>query len=87
MQKKLTLRMEKSLIDYAKAHARKRGTSVSKLVADYFEGMAKLEKGEQNEDADDFEDLPPVTRSLIGIASASEATEEDYYRHLEEKYQ
>ncbi len=39
MQKKLTLRMEKQVIDYAKRYAGERGLSVSRLVADYFKGL------------------------------------------------
>ena len=36
MQTKLTLRLEEQLIERAKAHAKKRGKSVSQMVADYF---------------------------------------------------
>lgn len=87
MQKKLTLRMEKDLIDYAKEQARERGTSVSKMVADYFAGMARLEKAQkEGGEAFDPSDLPPITRSLVGSLKGSDLTEEDYYRYLEEKY-
>ena len=30
------------------------------------------------------EQLPPITRSLLGVAKG--VSEEDYYRYLEEKY-
>ncbi len=30
--------------------------------------------------------LPPITRSLLGIAKGAKVDEEDYYRYLEEKY-
>jgi hypothetical protein len=39
----------------------------------------------EKSDDDRFrEQLPPITRSLLGIAKG--VTEEDYYRYLEEKY-
>lgn len=79
MATKLTLRMDETLIETAKGEARRRGTSVSRLVADYFERLKRL-------GADDEETLPPITRRLRGIAAGSELTEEDYRRHLEEKH-
>lgn len=36
MVTKLTLRIDETLIEQAKGEARRRGTSVSRLVADYF---------------------------------------------------
>lgn len=39
MSNKLTLRLDKELIDRAKKHAKQQGTSVSKLVANYFEAI------------------------------------------------
>ena len=44
MQTKLTLRMDDELIARAKAHAKKRGKSVSQLVADYFYVLEKVEE-------------------------------------------
>ena len=43
MQTRLTLQMDDKLVALAKAHAKKRGKSVSQLVADYF-SMEKIEK-------------------------------------------
>jgi hypothetical protein len=65
MKKKLTLRLEDSLIRQAKRYAKKRGTSVSKLVADYFAVI-----GEQNSEPEN-EELPPLTASLSGILSSA----------------
>lgn len=79
MANKLTLRMDESVIEQAKKEARKRGTSVSRLVASYFERLKRLESDEE-------ERLPPITRRLRGIAAGAELTEEDYRRHLEEKH-
>jgi hypothetical protein len=79
MATKLTLRMDESVIEQAKKEARRRGTSVSRLVASYFERLKRLETDEE-------ERLPPITRRLRGIAASAELTEEDYRRHLEEKH-
>jgi len=76
MATKLTLHMDKDLIELAKRVARKRGTSVSRLVADFF---AALDRAAE-------EELPPITRSLWGIAAGTGADEEDYRRYLEDKH-
>lgn len=81
MRKRLTLRMEKDLIDYAKVYAKEHGTSVSKMVANYFAAVAAKEKNIPPED----EDFGPITHSL-GAEPTQEVTEEDYYRYLEEKH-
>ncbi len=78
MQTKLTLRLEEDLINQAKKYAAIEGKSVSKIVADYFSLLV------QNNQITDS-DLPPVTRSLIGILSSS-INEEDYRQYLEKKY-
>ena len=79
MQTKLTLRLDSALIRRAKAHARRRGTSVSQLVADYF---ALLEAPPAPAEPS----LPPITRSLYGALAGSALDEEDYHAYLEEKY-
>jgi hypothetical protein len=78
MQTKLTLRLERELIERAKKIARRRGKSVSKMVADYFRTLESVEK--QNHE------LGPLTRSLRGILRGSSVDEPDYRRHLEEKH-
>jgi hypothetical protein len=76
MQAKLTLRMEESVIRKAKRLARKRGKSVSKIISEYITD----EPDEQL-----VEELPPVTASMVGVLG-HEAKEQDYKKHLEEKY-
>lgn len=78
MQTKLTLRLEKNLINQAKKYAASEGKSISKIVADYFSLLVQ-----QNQTIDS--ELPPITRSLIGILSSS-IDESDYHQYLEEKY-
>lgn len=78
METKLTLRLDGDLIEQAKREARKRGTSLSRMVADYFRGIASRPKGGKP--------LPPVTASLLGSMRGKRADREDYRRHLGEKY-
>ena len=78
MSSKLTLRIDERLIKKAKAYARKKGKSVSALVADYF-SLLEVER-------DKREELPPKVLSLRGILKDKEVSLEDYKRHLEEKY-
>jgi hypothetical protein len=76
MQSKLTLRMEESVIRKAKRLARKRGKSVSKIISEYI----TKEPDEQL-----VEELSPLTASMVG-ALGHEGKEQDYKKHLEEKY-
>ncbi len=78
MQTKLTLRLDKDLIEQAKVHAKKEGKSLSKTVADYFQLLS--------EHADKTNSLPPITRSLIGILNAKTIDEEDCKKQLLKKY-
>ena len=77
MQTKLTLRLEEQLIERAKAHAKKRGKSVSQMVADYF---ALLDR------EDRLETLAPLTRSLHGTLRGTDVDEDTYREHFEEKH-
>ena len=78
MNTKLTLRMDESIVRKAKIEAKRRGKSVSRMVADFFESIG-LEQTSEN-------DLPPTTASLVGILEGKEISEEDYKKHLQEKY-
>jgi len=79
MKNKLTLRLDDSLIRRAKKRAKQKGTSVSQMVADYF---ALIEAEQPSIDRG----LPPITASLTGILKNQEVQEEDYRKHLEQKY-
>ena len=77
MQTKLTLRLEESLIQQAKNYAREHDKSLSQVVADYFQILTQQSKKT---------DTSPITKSLIGVLDAGNIDEEDYKKHLEEKY-
>ncbi len=77
MQTKLTLRLEDSLIQQAKDYAKQHDKSLSQVVADYFQ-MLTQESGKSG--------ISPITKSLIGILDSNNIDENDYKKHLEEKY-
>ena len=81
MQTKLTLRMDEKLVRRAKAYAKREGKSVSQIVADYF-SLLRQPSGENGGAAP----VLPLTQSLRGILRGAEVDEEDYRRHLDEKY-
>ena len=81
MQTKLTLRMDHKLIRRAKSHAKRRGQSVSQVVADYFSLLDKVEEQPQQE-----REIFPIVHSLRGLLKGSGLDERDYKRYLEDKY-
>ncbi|HET54699.1 MAG TPA: hypothetical protein ENN33_05715 [Ignavibacteria bacterium] len=79
MQTKLTLRIDKKIIEKAKRISRKRGESISKMVSDFI----------QNEDSKENESVevyPPITKKLKGLIKEKDFKKDDYYNYLEEKY-
>ena len=81
MQTKLTLRLDEDLIREAKALARQRGTSLSRLVADYFRALSRSCPERPDEEA-----LPPLTRSLVGALHEADLDEEDYRADRAQKH-
>ena len=79
MQTKLTLRLEEALINQAKAYAKHRGKSVSQIVADYFALLGTDTQPVEQE-------VGPITQSLRGALRGTGVDEQDYRKHLEEKY-
>lgn len=82
MQTKLTLRMDDVLIEQAKQYAQEHGSSLSQLVAEYFTVLVATSE----DDASFKENLPPITRSLLGVLKGKTIDPEDYKRYLKEKY-
>ena len=83
MATKLTLRMDERLIEVAKRHAAAHGTSVSRLVAAYFEALqalsANVERGA----------LPAASdriMALVGVLPSESEPEQAYRAHLERKH-
>ena len=79
MQTKLTLRLDDNLVRKAKNHARRKGTSVSRMIADYFQFIQGDKKEPRIRSA-------PLTASLQGLMRKSALDEKDYKMYLEGKY-
>ncbi|NND06629.1 MAG: hypothetical protein HKN87_09630 [Saprospiraceae bacterium] len=61
MDRKLTLSLDKKVIEKAKEFARKHQTSLSRMVESYFESLT-------SEELDDFEiEVTPLVDSLCGV--------------------
>jgi len=83
METKLTLRMDEKVIQAAKAHARKRGMSLSKLVADYLKLISS-----KTTSASIFGPAP-ILSEITGVlqkGSGRKNSRQQYHSHLEEKY-
>ena len=78
MNTKLTLRMDEKVVRKAKIAAKRRGKSVSRMVAEFIEGLGSQPVSKES--------LPPTTASLIGILNGQDVSEYDYKTHLREKY-
>jgi antitoxin component of RelBE/YafQ-DinJ toxin-antitoxin module len=84
MQTKLTLRIDETLVEKAKAWAKKRHISVSQAVAEFFAQLP--ENGGPGK-------LSPWTRRLIGVAAKEERAptdeeiQKDYLNHVQRKHQ
>ena len=79
MQTKLTLRLDERLIKQAKKYARQTGKSVSQMVADYFTLLGPSEMRDNSQ-------YTHTVQSLKGVLRSGGVDEEDYRRHLGEKY-
>ncbi len=85
---KLTLRLEEELIDRAKRAARERKTSVSKMVAGFFESIEDR-RPEGRGDEGRVSEGGEITRRLRGSIRSERggsADEEGYRRYLERKH-
>lgn len=82
MTNKLTLKLDKNIIEQAKQYAKLKNTSLSELVENYF---AILISQVQTEDAGNA----PLTKELLGVAEDNERMNlnEQYTDYLIEKYQ
>lgn len=81
METKLTLRLDDSLIQQAKDYAKQHDKSLSLVVSDYFRALTSNEQQPAKATAN-----APITQSLVGILSADDVTQDDYKKHLEDKY-
>ena len=81
MDTKLTLRLDKSVIQQAKEYARTHQTSISSLVEAYLALLTRSETSSQT--------ISPTVRQLTGVIDLKKADldQENYRDHLAKKYQ
>jgi hypothetical protein len=71
----LTLKLDGDIIEQAKTYARKKNTSLSKLIELYL-GLLIAPK--------DNQDVTPLVKSLFGVINIPKSV--DYKKHLLDKY-
>lgn len=76
MDTKLTIRVPKHLLEYAKRHAKTHQTTLTALISAYLQHIPCESEGL---------DRAPVVRRLTGLLSPDDSID-DYKIHLEEKY-
>ena len=76
----LNLSVDEANVERARRYVERHETSISKFVNEIFSKLPL-----EDDEAEFLASLPPITRRLYGIA-AGPADEEDYRRHLLEKY-
>jgi hypothetical protein len=80
METKLTLKLEDAVIKRAKRYAKKRKTSLSKLVENYLDSVSSPGKGDIK--------ISPIVKSLSGIINLPPDFnyKKEYSEHLWKKY-
>jgi dsDNA-specific endonuclease/ATPase MutS2 len=80
MDTKLTLVLDKRIIERAKSYASTKKTSLSKLIESYLDRVTAEEKPE--------EEISPLVKSLSGVISIPENIDykDEYGKHLANKY-
>jgi hypothetical protein len=80
MNTKLTVKLNKRVIDDAKAYARNHRTSLSRMIESYLDAMT-------NKEIKEFE-ITPLVESLSGVVSLPNDYDykDDYSKFLNEKY-
>lgn len=72
--KKLTLSVDEHTIEKARIYSKKHNTSISRLVSGFLDQLAEPD-----------EQTTPRVQRLMGLLP-SDLDEEEYQRHLDEKY-
>ncbi len=80
MDTKLTLKLDKLIIENAKAYAKEKNISLSKMIENYLQAITN----KQNKEIE----ISPLVQSLIGvIGNQNEDEKKDYTDYLSKKYQ
>ncbi len=80
MNTKLTLNLNKSIIESAKDYAKENSVSLSKLIENYLSSLTKKQQKEIK--------VSPLVESLTGIipTETDQKNNDDYYEYLNKKY-
>ena len=79
MKTKLTVRIDDALIAHAKAYAAATDRTLSQVITNYFE-ILRIKQSPADE-------LPPTTKSLVGVLKRTRVDEENYKKYLDRKHQ
>lgn len=80
METKLTLSMDKEVIEEAKKYARKKNTSLSRLIKSY---LVSITRNRTEKDTD----ITPLVKSLSGVLPGMKDNyKKEYSHYLEKKY-
>lgn len=79
MNTKLTVKLDSDIIEQAKSYAKKKNTSLSKLIESYL-GLLVA--------PNDNQEVTPLVKSLSGVINLPKNTDykKDYKKHLLNKY-
>lgn len=86
MNTKLTLSLDKEIIEKAKIYAKGTGRSLSEMVENYFKNL--VEKSDKKNNTTEDDEIDPQLKKLVGIIQLPpdfdiKKAKEDYYK---EKY-
>lgn len=87
MTTKLTLTMDKSVIEAAKRHAKEQERSLSNLIETYLRAITRDSTPNDEKEEEEVE-LSPIVKSLMGSVKVPESFDykEELYKALAEKY-
>ena len=80
METKLTLKLDKAIINSAKKYAQKNNKSLSRLVETYFRNLVSQSDKEKVK-------YSPLVEELSGVISEKDINGLDYVEYLEGKYE
>ncbi len=79
MNTKLTLNLDKSIIDEAKTYAKKNQVSLSKLIENYLNSLVRTSHKQTTR-------ISPLVESLTGVISSEVDERKSYRDYISEKY-
>jgi glutamate synthase domain-containing protein 3 len=78
MNTKLTLNLDKEIIEAAKIYAKSNQVSLSKLIENYLHSLTRDSKKKSS--------ISPLVESLTGIIPSDYDEKKDYREYIEKKY-